>query len=267
MTLKKSKSDANLEPSPLWESWASQADPGMFECSGCGRTAMPQQYASIGLRWLYPIAGAWLTDSDDLCPRCQDAKASDRRAQKRNQALDSFDLTVPTKFRGAQLSDFGNQMSEICLNWLNDPGSWALFITGKVGRGKTRLAFANLRKWIEQTGRGTNWITVPDLFDKINIRYRNAPAVRDYQRYNGMLLLDDLGAEVDTRFVTQELYRIVSARESYSRKTVITTNLELSELAEQLGDERIVSRLTSGKLIELVGEDRRKLKQQTEGMI
>ena len=247
----------NANPSPLWESRAHRDDPGVFECDGCGMTAMPTQYASIGFRWLYAIDGGWFDGNDDLCPTCHDARASDRRAQERNRALDLFDLSIPTKFRGAELSDFGNEINSLCQNWLNNPGSWVLFVTGLVGRGKTRLGFACLRKWIEQTGRGANWITVPDLFDKVNVKYRNAPAVRDYQRYGGMLLLDDLGAEVDTRFVTQELYRIVSTRESYVRKTVITTNLLLSELAEQLGDERIVSRILSGERIQIVGPDRR----------
>ena len=207
------------------------------------------------------MAGQWFDgkswSGEALCPKCGDIRAENRRQAMKVQAVQTFDLNIPLRFQGADMTDFGQEINEICLNWLNNPKSWVLLITGKVGRGKTRLGFACLRKLIELTGQGANWITVPDLFDKINVRYRNAPAVRDYQRFGGILMLDDLGAEVDTRFVTQELYRIVSARESYIRKTVITTNLKLSELAEKLGDGRIASRLSSGKLIELVGVDRR----------
>src|SRR5256885_17172502 len=73
-----------------------------------------------------------------------------------------------------------------------------------------------------------------------------------------LLHLDDLGAERSTEWVLEHLYSIVNERWQDSRSMVVTTNLGLDQLREQLG-ERTVSRLseTCGEPIPIMGPDLR----------
>ena len=57
-----------------------------------------------------------------------------------------------------------------------------------------------------------------------------------------LLHIDDLGAERSNPWVLEQLYAIVNARYEDERSILITTNLPLDELAEQV-TERTVSRL------------------------
>jgi DNA replication protein DnaC len=121
-----------------------------------------------------------------------------------------------------------------------------LLFIGGVGSGKTHMAVAILRAVIERgfTGRYCN---VVDLLDDLRASYQpNAPqsgqeiidAIVDVD----LLVLDDLGAEAPTGWVHDRLYQIVNRRYEESHPTIITTNLSLDELGEQVG-QRITSRL------------------------
>jgi DNA replication protein DnaC len=57
-----------------------------------------------------------------------------------------------------------------------------------------------------------------------------------------LLHLDDLGAERRTEWVLEQLYSIVNERWQDQRSIIVTTNLGLDQLREQLG-ARTVSRL------------------------
>ncbi len=50
-----------------------------------------------------------------------------------------------------------------------------------------------------------------------------------------LLHLDDLGAERRTEWVLEQLYSIVNERWQDERSIVVTTNLDLDELREQVG--------------------------------
>src|SRR5918998_700043 len=73
-----------------------------------------------------------------------------------------------------------------------------------------------------------------------------------------LLHLDDLGAERRTEWVLEQLYSIINERWQDERAVVVTTNLDLDELREQVG-WRTVSRLMEicGEPIPIMGPDRR----------
>jgi len=75
-----------------------------------------------------------------------------------------------------------------------------------------------------------------------------------------LLHIDDLGAEHRTEWVLEQLYTIINTRYEDERATVITSNLEPEQLAEQLG-ERIVSRLEGmcGEPLPFWGADARRV--------
>ncbi|MBR2275575.1 MAG: ATP-binding protein, partial [Lachnospiraceae bacterium] len=57
-----------------------------------------------------------------------------------------------------------------------------------------------------------------------------------------LLVLDDLGTETGGRFVASQLFLILNERSIRKRSTIISTNLEIGELAERY-EERTISRL------------------------
>ena len=70
-----------------------------------------------------------------------------------------------------------------------------------------------------------------------------------------LLIIDDLGTEVNNSFVTSSLFLCMNERQIRSKSTVISTNLSLDKL-QATYSERIMSRLISNyKIIHLFGED------------
>jgi DNA replication protein DnaC len=72
-----------------------------------------------------------------------------------------------------------------------------------------------------------------------------------------LLHIDDLGAEKRSDWVLEQLYAIVDERYATNRSILVTTNLEVGALEEQIG-ERTVSRLAEMcETLPLYGDDRR----------
>ena len=72
-----------------------------------------------------------------------------------------------------------------------------------------------------------------------------------------LLHIDDLGAEKRSDWVLEQLYAIVDERYASNRSMLVTTNLEVTALEEQIG-ERTVSRLAEMcETLPMYGDDRR----------
>ena len=75
-----------------------------------------------------------------------------------------------------------------------------------------------------------------------------------------MLILDDLGTEFTTQFVSASLFDIVNSRILNKKPTIINTNLDFEELKQRYTD-RLVSRISGNyRMLEFFGEDIRTLK-------
>lgn len=152
------------------------------------------------------------------------------------------------------------------------------FIHGDVGTGKTHLAVALIRGYFEQRpvkevheadGRKIRYrpavpriVSVPDLLMEIRQVFSGQSQkteggiIRDYGEYR-LLFLDDIGVEKATEWALQTLYTIIDRRYRDMRQTVITSNLNLNDLAAKVGD-RIVSRIAGMcEVVHLKGKDRR----------
>lgn len=70
-----------------------------------------------------------------------------------------------------------------------------------------------------------------------------------------LLILDDLGTELNNSFTSSQLYRVIDFRLIHQKSTIISTNLSFDDLREQYS-ERIFSRITSSySLLKLTGDD------------
>lgn len=126
-----------------------------------------------------------------------------------------------------------------------------LIMMGPVGTGKTSLAISILRRAIEQ-GYNGYLISMMSLLDtllvlskgpaehylKFENRIRNCP----------LLVLDDLGAEYDNKWVSSKVDSIISDRVERGKATIITTNLSVQQI-KKCYDSRIYDRLKETSFI------------------
>ena len=133
-----------------------------------------------------------------------------------------------------------------------------LLITGTCGTGKTHLAVAILHAILDSGCPGL-FCTVPDLLTEIRKSYKedyDSKKIKNVMNAR-LLILDDLGAEKTTDWVQEQLYLIINHRYEYELSTIITSNLDIGQLAQKIG-ERSASRLLEMCYgIKLNGEDYR----------
>ncbi len=169
-------------------------------------------------------------------------------------AQEIADAGVPVQFRGFTLASSPVVMRSPGLEKKLRPGSWYLW--GPSGVGKTGLAVGLLREWCSQ-GKGKGlFVTVPGLLESLRGTYGEGAAESEERviaRYGRVpfLVMDDLGAEhvKGTGWVEDRLYQIIGMRHDDGLPTVFTSNMELGQLRERLG-ERVVWRI-----VELVGKN------------
>jgi DNA replication protein DnaC len=179
---------------------------------------------------------------------------------------------IPKRFRGVSfdrkpISDLDPDLLRHVRAFLrrldeNLESGRGLWFYGEVGTGKTSLIMLVSKAAIE-AGHSVAIYSVPRLLAEIKETYDRDSGDSYMQLFRrlcavDLLHLDDLGAERPTEWVLEQLYSIVNERWQNQRSILVTTNLGLDELREQLG-KRTVSRLTetSGEPIPIMGHDMR----------
>ncbi|MHB1421559.1 MAG: ATP-binding protein [Bacillota bacterium] len=178
--------------------------------------------------------------------------------QRRKCTLENFDLSYYSKeiedntygkityYEMARRAlDGARQFVE---NSIKNPHARGLLFCGPVGSGKTFLASA-IANALMDNYRQVLFAVVPDLLDEIKFTYQGQPDNNHGEREllhlaskAEVLILDDLGAHNYTQWTQNKLYSIINRRSNEQLPIIITTNLELVDLEEYLG-ERTTSRL------------------------
>ncbi|MBT9176474.1 MAG: Primosomal protein DnaI [Firmicutes bacterium] len=140
-----------------------------------------------------------------------------------------------------------------------------LFVSGGVGLGKTFLLSAICNS-LTEASVPTLYVVFSDLIAAIRDSF-NPESTQSESRIMAatkearVLILDDLGAEHSTDFVTNRLFDIINFRCNHSLPLVVSSNLGAPQIAELYGP-RIASRLLEMcEPVTLVGEDIRWQKQ------
>jgi DNA replication protein DnaC len=215
----------------------------------------------------------WVVDEDDMARPCE---CRERRiAQARTRGVRTV---LPPKYQGVSferppVSDMARdprtravlEQVRLYVDELGDrlAEGRGLWLTGDVGTGKTTLAMLVSKRAIE-AGHSAAIYSLPRLLARIRRTYDGDAGELSYLDFFrrltsvDLLHIDDLGAEKRSDWVLEQLYAIVDERYVTNRAMVVTTNLDLPDLEEQIGP-RTVSRLVEicGDPLPLFGEDQR----------
>lgn len=174
------------------------------------------------------------------------------RLQKENFNLFDIGVFSAEKFKEEKLSPKQNMKNileacgNFCLNFSRESPS--LLFHGTTGVGKTFMCNCIASELIEK-GKTVIYQTASNLIEVIEEHKfkKTEEAGINKENYNylfecDLLIIDDLGTELNNSFTNSELFNIINARMISDRKTIISTNLPLADLALVYSD-RIISRI------------------------
>ena len=172
------------------------------------------------------------------------------------QSFDTFrmDYYAQNIYPGRGTSPRGNMelVYDVCLNYATKFGRFAiknLFLSGAPGLGKTFLS-ACIARTVSENGYSAVYDTAANIFAQFEARkfLRDSADGQDARdetrRYLNcdLLILDDLGSELTTQFTQSALYELINTRLAADRRTVISSNLSMEEVAQRYAPQ-IASRI------------------------
>lgn len=186
----------------------------------------------------------------------------------RSTSFDDFSLdyysTVPDPALGISPRAQMEIIYDACVNYARhfSLGSRNMLFTGGTGLGKTFLSGCIAQDVVDR-GYSVVYDTAVRVFSCLE-KQKFGGATEEELRMTerlmvcDLLILDDLGTEMPTSFISSALYSIVNGRIMEEKPTIISTNLSMSEL-EKRYSQQIVSRL-EGEYITLMflGQDIRR---------
>lgn len=161
----------------------------------------------------------------------------------KKMSFETFDLSYYKGEDRRNMELVLNKAKEFAENF---NGSGSILFFGGTGLGKTHLSVALTKRIIER-GYYCVYCSSDKLFsDYRDERFRssndNSESKTDKYAECELLVIDDLGTELNGRDVVSFLYTLLNQRINSGKSTVISTNLTHDELLSAYG-ERIVSRL------------------------
>lgn len=232
-------------------------------CERCSKEAKPKQIILIGWKQqrYCESCAAIVTEERERELAIQERKekiarfleSSGMRGIMHNMTFDSFDPQ-----RRGKIYEVARRYAED-FTPKTDAG---LIFFGKAGSGKTHLAVAIARHLIEQKQIAARVARTVELLADIRQTFNEHDGYRAeneaelIQKFTSvaLLVLDDLGSEKISDWVKEILYRIIDERWLEQKPMIITTNLNLKELEERIG-ERIVSRI-AGACVQIEMQNR-----------
>ncbi len=219
------------------------------------------------------------------CTKCEDTGFFQsklcsclREEMKRIQAIEVNNISPLTlsTFENFSLNFYKNENRDVMSKNLNHCKEYCqnfefknenLLFVGNTGLGKTHLSLA-IANAIIASGKNviyTSWLNILTVLEREKFQsYDSEENTLDSLITCDLLILDDLGAEFTTQFVSATLYNILNSRINYRRPIIINTNLSFKELGARYSD-RIVSRIAGNfTTLRFTGEDIRIAKRRNQ---
>lgn len=216
------------------------------ECAECGDTGtVPDPVGRV--------------DQFCYCP-----PGNHRRYEHRMDNL--WRLRVPPRVREFRVDSSPNRAAAAAVeSWLVGL-PWRegrnLLLIGEPGTGKTGLAVGALYAAHRAEVRGA-YVNVVDWLDLMRPTKDETKAAGQDIAVRGardarLLLLDDLGAEKASEWVTERVYLTLNARYDELRSTIVTSNMTVRQLSDRYG-QRVIDRLLErGTVVPVVGSNLRR---------
>ncbi len=222
-------------------------------------------------------------EPDFTCPACQDtgrrpdgricdcvrALVREMRRRSVNESspleLSSFDTFSLDKYPdiyeptlGCTVRQHMTQLYEYTRQWaegfsLSNP---SLYLCGFAGLGKTHLALAMARTVLDK-GYNVLYVSAQNAFDAIEKeRFGREGDTMTTLMEAELLILDDLGTEYISPYVSSCLYSLINTRVCRRLPTIYTSNIITDQDLQRRYTEKIVSRLLgSCETLYFCGED------------
>ena len=234
------------------------------------------------LQYGYPID---YLEKTFTCPSCQDtgfvnnkhcdclkkkilsityAQSNLSELLKRN----NFDTLSEKYYTGEDLLRF-REAVDVCHNMVDnfENQKTSILFHGSVGVGKSFLSCC-VAKEILDKGYSVLYFSSSNLFETLASSTFDKDSKENLYTtkediYNcDLVVIDDLGTELTNSFVLSELFSLITERTLRNKSTIISTNLNLTDLSN-VYSERIISRIISNfELCKMSGPDVRIYKKQ-----
>ncbi len=180
--------------------------------------------------------------------------------------FENFDLKFYSDEKGGSVSPKKRmtQILKICrefaIGFGEDSGN--LLFLGGAGLGKTHLSLS-IANEVLAGNHSVVYGSIQNLINKISnetFSYKGTTDVTDGILGCDLLIIDDLGSEMNTAFSQSCIYNIINTRIMRGKPTVISTNLTLEEIERQY-TARVSSRIIGNyTLLQFLGTDIRQQK-------
>lgn len=248
--------------------WVAPPRPANGRCP-CGAPIEPSFRAPVFVAYR-PLAGSGCWSTAPFCDPCQVRRDAEEQAQEMAEEANRFRRQVTDRIATCGLSRVHQTME--LENWtgVRDSarecvqgfveGKHGLYIFGTPGTGKSHAAVGALKARIRRTGQPGAFRVVPEM--AIQLRHA-AKAHRDDEMLDELsgvdaLVLDDLGTERTTAFVSEALFILIDRMWRDQRNgLILTSNYDLAEMSGRVG-ERLTSRIVDlCRPVKLEGADHR----------
>lgn len=149
--------------------------------------------------------------------------------------LDNFNINPPERAQQDELFKAREQCCRYVEDFLTAEGSFrssGLLFVGNPGVGKTHLAVAVLKQLIKQYQVRGRFEDFTELIHRIQATFEpgtvdSKNTILSRATEAELLVLDDLGAQKLSEWVTEILYLVINTRYNRQLPTIFTTNLRL----------------------------------------
>ena len=169
---------------------------------------------------------------------------------------------IPARYEMAKYEDVPKEIRDL-FEKIKESGK-GIYIYGAVGTGKTHIAYALKAKYdgVEPQIPYAMFCNTTKLLHDIRQDFDKSREQKDFwddevTKHEYLLILDDVGSEKISDWVSETFYLIVNERYNHMRPTIFTSNLPLKALSERIGDKTTSRIVEMCDVVELDGIDRR----------
>lgn len=150
---------------------------------------------------------------------------------------------IPDRYRGKTFDDYKvDNFNRVAVDFAKNIFNFKVgaYFYGACGTGKTFLASIIAQEFM-RAGKTAVFIKVPSLLDDIKATFDSKGAdelnILDKLRTANLVVLDDFGMEKSTQWAGSTLCKVLDMRyDNPNGRTIVTSNLSIDELADQLNN-------------------------------